>query len=159
MRTSALDDLLEVKPDGLLVNVGTNDQTNNVNLLNSVKTMVKKVKNSSSNTNIVFSSVILCKCKKDISKEVGETKQRLKNYSKQKNIHFGDNSNIIEEHLRGKKLHLDKRGNSILANNILSYVRDSYWIDDILICGMKYDECKSKVPSESLNSMSVRSIW
>ena len=126
MRTSALDDLLEVKPDGLLVNVGTNDQTNNVNLLNSVKTMVKKVKNSSSNTNIVFSSVILCKCKKDISKEVGETKQRLKNYSKQKNIHFRDNSNIIEEHLRGKKLHLDKRGNSILANNILSYVRDSY---------------------------------
>ena len=105
-----LDDLLKVRPDCLLVHVGTNDQTNNVNLLNSVKTMVKKVKNSSSNTNIVFSSVILCKCKKDISKEVGETK-RLKNYSKQKNIHFVDNSNIIEEHLGGKKLHLNKRGN------------------------------------------------
>ena len=106
-----LDDLLKVRPDCLLVHVGTNDQTNNVNLLNLVKTMVKKVKNSSSNTNIVFSSVILCKCKKDISKEVGETKQRLKNYSKQKNIHFVDNSNIIEEHLGGKKLHLNKRGN------------------------------------------------
>ena len=88
--------------------------------------MVKKVKNSSSKTNIVFSSVILCKCKKDISNEVGETKQRLKNYSKQKNIHFVDNSNIIEEHLGGKELNLNKRGNSILANNILSYVRDSY---------------------------------
>ena len=103
-----LDDLLKVRPDCLLVHVGTNDQTNNVNLLNSVKTMVKKVKNSSSNTNIVFSSVILCKCKKDISKEVGETKQRLKNYSKQKNIHFVDNSNIIEEHLGGKSYILVK---------------------------------------------------
>ena len=37
-----LDDLLKVRPDCLLVHVGTNDQTNNVNLLNSVKTMVKK---------------------------------------------------------------------------------------------------------------------
>ena len=59
--------------------MGTNDLTNNVNLLNSVKKMFKKVKNSSSNTKLVFSSVILCKDKKDISKEVGEIDQRLKN--------------------------------------------------------------------------------
>ena len=32
-----IDDLLKVKPDCLLVHVGTNDLTNNVNLLNSVK--------------------------------------------------------------------------------------------------------------------------
>ena len=31
-----IDDLLKVKPDCLLVHVGTNDLTNNVNLLNSV---------------------------------------------------------------------------------------------------------------------------
>ena len=54
-----IDDLLKVKPDCLLVHVGTNDLTNNVNLLNSVKKMVKKVKNSSPNTKLVFSSVIL----------------------------------------------------------------------------------------------------
>ena len=65
--------------------------------------MVEKV-NSSPNTKLVFSSVILCKDIKDISKKVGETNQRLKNYCKQKNIDFADNSNIIE-HLRSKKLH------------------------------------------------------
>ena len=32
-----IDDLLKVKPDCLLVHVGTNDLTNNVNLQNSVK--------------------------------------------------------------------------------------------------------------------------
>ena len=32
-----IDDLLKVKPDCLLVHVGTNDLTNNMNLLNSVK--------------------------------------------------------------------------------------------------------------------------
>ena len=121
-----IDGLLKVKPDCLLVHVGTNDLTNNVNLLNSVKKMVNKVKNSSPNTKLVFSSVILRKDKKDISKKVGETNQRLKNYCKQKNIDFVDNSNIIEEHLGSKKLHLNKRGNSILAKNILKFLRDSY---------------------------------
>ena len=87
--------------------------------------MVKKVKNSSPNTKLVFSSVILRKDKKDISKKVGETNQRLKNYCKQKNIDFVGNS-IIEEHLGSTKLHLNKRGNSILAKNILKHLRDSY---------------------------------
>ena len=113
-----IDDLLKVKPDCLLVHVGTNGLTNNVNLLSSVKKMVSKVKNSSPNTKLVFSSVILRKDKKDISKKVGETNKRLKNYCKQKNFDFVDNSNIIEEHLGSNKLHLNKRGNSILAKNI-----------------------------------------
>ena len=52
--------------------------------------MVKKVKNSSPNTKLVFSSVILRK------------NQRLKNYCTQKSIDFVDNSNIIEEHLGNK---------------------------------------------------------
>ena len=88
--------------------------------------MVNKLKNSYPNTKLVFSSVILRKDKKDISKKVGETNQRLRNYCEQKNIDFVDNSNIIEEHLGSKNLHLNKRGNSILAKNILKFLRDSY---------------------------------
>ena len=79
-----IDDLLKVKPDCLLVHVGTNDLTNNVNLLNSVKKMVNKVKNSSPNTKLVFSSVILRKDKKDISKKDGETNHRLKTFVNKK---------------------------------------------------------------------------
>ena len=86
--------------------------------------MVKKVKNSSPNTKLVFLSVILRKDKKDISKKVGETNQRLENYCKQKNIDFADNSNITEEQFGSKKLHLNKRGNSISAKNILKFLRD-----------------------------------
>ena len=37
-----IDDLLKVKPDCLLLHVGTNDLTNYVNLLNSVKKWLKK---------------------------------------------------------------------------------------------------------------------
>ena len=85
--------------------------------------MVNKVNNSSPNTKLVFSSVILRKDKKDISKKVGGTNQRLKNYCKQKNIDFADNRNIIEEPLGSKKLHFNKRGNSILAKNIFVFER------------------------------------
>ena len=106
--------ILKLKLHCLFLHAGTNDLMNNVNLLKTVKKMVKKVKNSSPNTKIVFSSVILHKDKKDISKKVGETKQRLKNYCKQKNIDFVDNSNIIEEHLGSKKLHINKRGKEYL---------------------------------------------
>ena len=120
--------------------------------------MFKKVKTASPNTKLIFSSVILRKDIKDILKKVGETNQRLKNYCKQKNIDFVDNDNIIEEHLGSKKLHLNKRGNSILTKNILKYLRDSYWNDNVLNCGVKYDECKSKLPSKSVNSISLRSI-
>ena len=88
--------------------------------------MVKTVKNSSPNTKLVSSSVILRKHKKDISKKVGEINQRLRNYCKQKNIDFVDNSNIIEEHLGSKKLDLNQRANSVLAKNFLKYLRDFY---------------------------------
>ena len=90
--------------------------------------MVKKVKNSSPNSKLVFLSVILLlrKDKKDISKKVGKTNQRLKNYCKQKNVDFIDNSNIIEEQIGSKKSHLNKRGNSILAKNILNKVFEGF---------------------------------
>ena len=38
-----IDDLLKVKPDCLLVRIGTNDLKNNVNLLKSAKKMVNKM--------------------------------------------------------------------------------------------------------------------
>ena len=50
---------------------------------------------------------------------------RLKNYCQQKHLDFIDNSNILEEHLGNRKLHLNKRGNSVLANNFIKYLRSS----------------------------------
>ena len=59
------------------------------------------------------------KDKQDISKKVGETNQRLKNFCKQKNYDFVDNSNIIEEHLGSKTLHLNKRGKLYISKEYL----------------------------------------
>ena len=121
-----LEDFLKNKPDGLIVHAGKNDITKGKNLLNNDKKILKKVKKLSPNTKVAFSSIVTRKDKKDISKTVQDTNSRLKNYCSQENIDFIQNSNIMEEHLGIKKLHLNKKGNSFLANNFLKYLRSTF---------------------------------
>ena len=58
-----IDDVLEGKPESLIVDVGTNDLTNNVNLLNNFKKIVNEVKNASPDTVLSFSNILLDKTK------------------------------------------------------------------------------------------------
>ena len=51
-----------------------------------------------------------------------KTNSRLKNFCKQNNIRLLSNDNIKEEHLGIKKLHLNKKGNSAFAKNLLSFI-------------------------------------
>ena len=85
------------------------------------KKIIKKVKQISPNTKVVFSSLIIRKDKK-----VVEVNSRLKNLCAQKNIDFIDNANIKEDHLGNKKLYLNKGGNTVLANNLLKYLRSAF---------------------------------
>lgn len=62
----------------------------------------------------VFSSLFVRKDKKKVLKNIDETHD------------FVDTSNIIEDHLGRKKLHLNKKGNSLLVQSILKYLRDSF---------------------------------
>ena len=68
-----LDDFLKIKPDGLIVNEGTNDITKGKNILNNIKKIVKQVKKRSMNTKVAFSSIVTIKEKKDINKTVQDT--------------------------------------------------------------------------------------
>ena len=77
------------------------------------------MKQASANTKVVFSNLITRKNKKDVDKEVQDTNNRLKNYCAQTNIDYIDNNNNKEEHFGNKKLHLNKRGNTVFANNLL----------------------------------------
>ena len=54
-----IDDVLEGKPELLIVCVGTNDLTNNINLLNNAKKIVNKVKKTSLDTVLSFSNIIV----------------------------------------------------------------------------------------------------
>ena len=87
---------------------------------------MKVVKKISPNTKTSFSSITIRKDKKGIDKIVVETNARLKNYCSQKKLDYIENTNIKEEHLGVKKLHLNKRGNSLLATNFLRYLRSTF---------------------------------
>ena len=87
--------------------------------------IVKKIKQISPNTKIAFSSLITRKDKKGLDKKVQDVNNRLKNYCSQTNIEYIENNNIKEEHLGKKKLHLNKRGNTIFVNNLLKFLRSN----------------------------------
>lgn len=76
---------------------GTNYITNGINSFKSVKKIAKKVKEFSSNTKIVFLTLITRKDKRDLDKEVQDVNTRLKKYSAQMNIDYIENKNIKEE--------------------------------------------------------------
>ena len=120
--TDQLDDLIKRKPDDLIVHVGTNDIANNGNLLNNVKKTFGKVSKDSPCTHLAFSSIIVRKYKKNLEKIIIETNARLENYCLQKCLRYIENSGIKEVFRDKKRLHLNKKGNSALAKNLLRYI-------------------------------------
>ena len=67
------DDVLEGKPESLIVHVGTNDLTNNVNLLNNIKSIVNKAKTTSLDTVLSFSNIIIRRDKRNLEKMRADT--------------------------------------------------------------------------------------
>ena len=102
-----IDEVLKGKPESLIIHIGTNDLTNNINLLTNVKKIVYKVKKTSPDTVLSFSDIVFRKDKKNIEKMRADTNSWLKNFCKQKNIKLILNDNLKEEHLGMKKLHLN----------------------------------------------------
>ena len=78
-----------------------------------MKKIVKKGKQTSTNAEIVISSLITRKGKKDLDKKVQDVNNSLKNYCTQTNLDYIENNNIKEEQLGNKKLHLNKKENTV----------------------------------------------
>ena len=112
------DDVLNKKPSSLVVHVGTNDLTSDIN----VKKIVNKTNKTFPDTVLTFSNILFRKDKKNLEKTRADTNSRLKNFCRQKKINLISNDNIKEEHLGIKKLHLNRKGNSIFAKNLLNFI-------------------------------------
>ena len=105
----------------MIVHVGTNDLTNDVNILNNVKKIVNKTKKKWPDAVLTFSNIVR-KDKKNLKKLRTDTNATLKNYCSQKKLSLIDHNNIKESHLSIKKLHLNRKGNSLFAKNLLSFI-------------------------------------
>ena len=68
----------------------------------------------------------------------------MKNYFSQTNVEYIENNNTKEEHLGKKKLHLNRRGNTILANNLLKFLRSNFRDVEFLNWFLESEEYKSE---------------
>ena len=68
----------------------------------------------------------------------------MKNFCSQTNIEYIENNNIKEEHLGKKKLHLNKRKNTVFENNLLKFLQSNLWDVEFLNYFVKSEDCKSE---------------
>ena len=75
-----------------------------------------------------FSNFIFRRDKRNLEKMRADINSRLKNFSNQKNINLILNDNIKEEHLGIEKLHLNRKGNSVFAKNLLNFIVGNWFL-------------------------------
>ena len=83
-----IDDVLNKKPASLIVHVGTNNLTNDINMLSNVKKIVNKTNKTSPNTVLTSSNIIFRKDKRNLEKTRADTNSQLKNFCRQKKINL-----------------------------------------------------------------------
>ena len=88
--------MIKYQPESVIIHAGTNDLTNGINMLNNAKEIVKELTTKLPKVKIAFSGLITRKDKKNLDKNVTESNKRLRNYCRQKDIDYIDNSNITE---------------------------------------------------------------
>ena len=84
--------------------------------------MVDILQCESKGTNIALSSVVTRSDKSDMQLKVSTLNTSLKTFCAKNRIDLIDNSNLDVSCLGAKKLHLNKKGNSYLANNFTRYL-------------------------------------
>ena len=92
---------------------------------------VNKTNKTSPNTVLTFSNIIFRKDKKNLEKTRAGTNSQLKNFCRLKKINLIFNDNIKEEHLGIKKLHLNRKGYSIFAKNLLNAIVEKWDISPL----------------------------
>jgi len=108
---------LEMKPDQLLIHVGTNDlkkSENNEDIAENIVSLALHCHNSSQIPVVVSSLTYRDDKFKD---RIGSINEELKIRCEERNIGYIDNSNIQKFHLNRSKLHLNAKGSTLLAKN------------------------------------------
>ena len=110
------------KPDVVLLHAGTNDLTGDVNTLKKLKKVVNEIKESNNEMKIIISGIIHRK-DKNLKENIENINKKLKSFCEERDIIYMDNENIDPSCLNKGGLHLNRKGNSIFANNILNILK------------------------------------
>ena len=121
--------VLRKQPDVIVLHSGTNDISNNVNTLKQIKKLVnfiKEVDSETKETKIAISGIIN-RTDNDYRDAIRKINDSLRTYCQNHNHIFIDNENVDETCLNRSNLHLNKKGNSYFANNIIDSTDVDLW--------------------------------
>ena len=117
--------VLRKKPNLIIVHAGTNDLTNDrVNTIDNWNEIIKSAKRESPDTEIVFSTLTIRKDRVGMPKRVKAVNNKIREFCEKNNVEVILNANVDENCLSARKLHLNQRGNSVLARNFLNFINN-----------------------------------
>ena len=96
--------------------------TNNTKSFENLKKITDTVRSQNPNCIYATSNLITRKDKPGMQKKVQEFNDRLEKFCTKNKIDLIENNNMDNTCVTYKRLHLNKKGNSYLANNFIDYI-------------------------------------
>lgn len=117
---------LAAKPKEIILHVGTNDihSSSPKKIADEIISLGVKIKKSAPDTKVAISSLTTREDDELIIPKLKETNKQLKLLSRRNDIGLITHDNIDSSCLSRDLLHLNKKGSSFLATNIIKYLRE-----------------------------------
>ena len=116
---------LRENPDHIIIHIGTNDLASNTPAEKVAESIIDLASTLKSDSCSVAISSITVRNDKHRNK-VAQVNQYLKRLCQENNFELINHENTVtERHLNGSKLHLNKRGKTILSNNFTEAISNS----------------------------------
>ena len=110
------------KPDIVIIHCGTNDLTNSVDTEEYAKKTLDALKEECPEATVAYSMPTMRLDKPGLDKKVRDLMQKMKIFCTKEGIDHLGNENIDTDGLGSGRLHLNRKGNSQLARNVINYI-------------------------------------
>ena len=105
----------EKNPKKLIAHAVTNDIYSNIDTIGNYKNIYKYVKTNASKTELIFSEICCRGDRKEVMNEVKALNEKIEEFCKNKNLALIRQSDVNQNCLAKKNLHLHEKGISTLA--------------------------------------------
>ena len=112
------------KPDLIVIHFGINDTTSGKDTKENVQKAIDTIKQESPSTEIAISLCTIRQDRQGIGRKVESCNKILRDAVSKNNTYVIDNKSIDESCLGMKRLHLNRKGTSFLANNFKNFMDD-----------------------------------
>ena len=122
--TDHIKPIIRRKPDALIIHIGTNDLTSNIDTVKQLKSTIKSIRDETPHTKIAVSLLTPRNDIQEGKKKVDQLNRKLKAMCVEEKVKTLNNSNIDDSCLGMRKLHLNKKGKAMLAMNLSKAMDD-----------------------------------